>query len=224
MRDPGRGPETTRRLAAHHEAGHAVACFFRPQAGRTLRVSIRPADLDADDAGIHTCRSAPPPSDLEQVRASAVVSLAGAEVDRRLTGGTFTSGESDYLVVRDLLFRAILDPEIEEVVSTVTAEDARARGLEQIAAETSVAIEEHRKRLFEALRREAHDLVEAKWRHVEAVAQALLERGALSGDEVEQIITQVERAARRRSDRKEWVSVPQRDAGLGHLASRRSGP
>jgi len=199
MGDPGGELQTSRRLAAYHEAGHAVACFFRPKAGRTLRVSIRRADLDAGDAGLHTCRTAASPDDLEQIRASAVVTLAGSEVDRRLTGNAFTSGEADYLAVRELLFRAILDPEIEQAVASVTLEDARAKGLEQIAAEKSVAIEEHRKRSFEALRREAHDLVQAKWRHVEAVAEGLLEREALTGDEVERIIRGVERGARRGS-------------------------
>jgi cell division protease FtsH len=197
MPDPGRGPETTRRLAAYHEAGHAVACFFCPKAGRTLRVSIRRSDLEAGDAGLHTCRPAASAEDLEQVRASAVVTLAGAEVDRRLMGDTLTSGEADYRAVHDLLFDAILDPEIAEAVASVTPEDARARGLEQIAAEKSAVIEAHRRRLFEALSREARELVAAKWRHVEAVAEALLEREALTGAEVDRIITRVERDARR---------------------------
>ena len=38
----------------------------------------------------------------------------------------------------------------------------------------------------------ASHLIEAKWLHVEAVAEALLERGALDGDEVRAIIQGVE--------------------------------
>ncbi len=184
--------ETTRRLAAYHEAGHAVASFYRPETGRTVRVSIRRADLAAGDAGMHVCRTPPPRDGLEAVRASAVVTLAGAEVDRRLTHDAFTSGEADYEAVRALLFRAILDREIEEVVSAVTLDEARTRGLEQIAAEASEAVEDHLKRLFDELRREARTLVDAKWPEIEAVARALLEREALSGDEVESIIARVE--------------------------------
>ena len=58
--------------------------------------------------------------------------------------------------------------------------------------EAAAAVEEHFKRASDELRRQAHDLIEAKWPHVEAVAEALLERGALGGDEVRAIIAEVE--------------------------------
>ena len=47
------GRQTTRRLAAFHEAGHAVAAFYEPLAGTTTRVTIRAEDLGASDAGAH---------------------------------------------------------------------------------------------------------------------------------------------------------------------------
>ncbi len=184
---------TTPRLAAYHEAGHAVAAFFRPLGGQTTRVSVRSADLGEGDAGVHYCQRALPEvpdssADREVVRAIAVVALAGSEVDRRLTGNAFTSGGADYEAVRELLFRTFLAHEIEEVVAAVTPAEARSRGLERIAAEASAEIEDHLKQLFDSLREEARNLVEAKWHHVQAVAEALLARGALSGEEVRAIV------------------------------------
>ncbi len=199
MQNPDAAMRATRRLAAYHEAGHAVACHFRPQAGSTIRVSIRAADLDEGDAGLHACRQGALPGGFEQARASAVVSLAGAEVDRRLTGGRLTCGEADYRAVRELLARAFLEPEIEKAVAAVSPEEVRAKGLERIASEASAELEAQRARLFEELRSEARELVSAKWRHVEAVAEALLVRGHLSGDEVASLVARVDRTTSRRS-------------------------
>ncbi len=194
-------PHTSRRLAAYHEAGHAVASFYCPLAGATTRVSVRDSDLARGDAGVHYSEWRPlVPSatepDLQTARALAVVALAGSEVDRHLTGNAFTSGSGDYQAVRELLFRAVLDPEIAALVASVQPEEAEARGLEAIADQATAEIEDHLKRLVDELRDEAHELVEAKWHHVEAVAEALLERGALDGGEVHQIIESVDRRER----------------------------
>jgi ATP-dependent Zn protease len=192
-----RAPRTTPRLAAYHEAGHAVAAYFRPRGGRTTRVSVRGPDLGRGDAGVHYCQRTLPEvpdssSDREVVRAMAVVALAGSEVDRRLTGNAFTSGGADYEAVRELLFHTLLAREIEELVAAVTPAEARSRGLEAIAAQAAADIEDHFKQLVDSLREETRHLVEAKWPCVEAVAQALLASGALSGEEVRKIIGAVE--------------------------------
>ena len=188
----------SQRLAAYHEAGHTVAAFFRPAAGTTRRVTIRAAELEHGDAGLHVGGRPLPdatrfaPED-EWLQASAVVSLAGAEVDRRLTGGRLTCASEDYQDVRDLLFRAVFDWEIQDCAAAVTPEERRAHSLEDIAADRVDAIEERYEALLAKLQGEAHDLVEERWPHVEAVAEALLERGALSGAEVRRIVEGVER-------------------------------
>lgn len=195
MQEPAQPRQTTPRLAAYHEAGHAVACFFEPLAGRTTRISIRDADLDEGDAGVHCCvghrfsRAAR----WKVVRALAVVTLAGTEVDRRLTGNRFTSGSDDYEAVRKLFFDAILNREIEEAVAVVSPGEIRGKGLEGTAGSIATTIETHLEQLFEEARNEARRLIDAKWLHVEAVAEALLEREVLSGDAVHRIIEAVER-------------------------------
>jgi cell division protease FtsH len=195
---------TSRQSAAYHEAGHAVAAHFRPAAGGTRRITIRPAELDPGDAGLHiggcSCpeatRLAP---DDEWLRATAIVSLAGAEVDRHLTGGRLTCASEDCEDVRDLLFHAVFDWEIQDCADAVTLEERRSHALEDIAEQRAEAIEERYQALLARLRSEAHDLVEQRWPHVEAVAEALLERGALTGAEVEAIVEGVERRLRRPS-------------------------
>lgn len=195
------GPDTSRRLAAYHEAGHAVASFFRPLAGPTTWVTIRGSELDEGDAGAHYSRSRPPAageltseSEQQVARALAVVALAGCEVDRRLTGNALTSGSEDYEAVRDLLFRVFFDREIEALVNSVEAEEAKTRGLDEIAAQAADAVEDHLKHLVDDLRMEAHELIGSKWGQVEAVAEALLEHEALAGDRVRQIIEAVDLA------------------------------
>ena len=54
--------EVTPLLAAYHEAGHAVACYFRPEAGRTIRITIRRSELEEGDAGVHWSASPPGPA------------------------------------------------------------------------------------------------------------------------------------------------------------------
>jgi ATP-dependent Zn protease len=188
--------QTTRYLAAYHEAGHAVAAFFLPLAERTTKVTIRAQDLEDGDAGAHYCTRTRPPlagpsADPEEVRASAIVTLAGTEVDRRLTGNALTSGSADYAEVRRLLLDTLIAREIQDAVEAVTLEQSRSIGLEEIADRAADAIDDDLKRLFEGLRHEAHGLVDLRWAHVEAVARALLERGVLCGEEVCAIVESV---------------------------------
>ncbi len=186
---------TSRRLAAYHEAGHAVASFFRPRAGATTWMTIRPADLGEGDAGAHYSewqpgRHAVPP-DHETLRALAVVALAGPEVDRRLTGNEFTSGDADYQAVRELLFRGYFDPEIDALVSALPPDEAQRRGLDAIADQAAAEIEDELKHLVDQLREEARQIIETRWPEVEAVAEALLQSGALGGAEVRRILEAV---------------------------------
>ena len=191
--------ETSPRLAAYHEAGHAVASCFRPRAGRTTRVTIRRAELEEGDAGVHWSLPArDAAADEESVRASAVVSLAGVEVDRRLTGTELTCGSADYEAVRERLFRAIFDRQIEEAAAAVAAQGLAPAALDAAAEEEAAAIEDRYKRLLDELRLEAATLVSEKWPHIEAVAQALLRQGSLDGDAVRQIVAEAEARSRSR--------------------------
>ena len=181
-------------MAAYHEAGHAVASFFLPAAGPTTRITIRNEDLADEDAGAHF--SAAPrtgaASDLDVVRANAIVGLAGIEVDRRLTGNTFTSGGNDDAEVRQLLREAFLDREIQDALAAADLGHASPGELEEIASRAAEEVEDDLKRRLDALRGEARALIERRWPHVEAVARALLERGTLSGDETRRIIESAE--------------------------------
>ncbi len=191
-----RAREATPRLAAYHEAGHAVAACFRPRAGRTTRVTIRPADLAEGDAGVHWSTLEPgAAADEECARASAVVSLAGPEVDRRLIGAELTCGSADYEAVRELLFRAFFDREIEEAAASVARDDLGSDVLEALADSAAARIEEDYKRLLDELRAEAAALVAEKWPQIEAVAEALLRQGSLDGEEVVRIVATAEAAA-----------------------------
>jgi cell division protease FtsH len=189
---------TTRRLAAYHEAGHAVASYFLPSAGPTTWVTIRREDLCEDDAGAHFSEPRPALRDgaggsPDVVRAKAVVGLAGIEVDRRLTGNAFTSGGDDDDEVRQLIRDAFLDREIQDAVVDVDLEVAGGtQDLEEIASRVSESVEDDLKRILDSIRGEAQALIESHWPQVEAVAKALLEREVLSGDETRCIIESVD--------------------------------
>lgn len=164
-------------------------------------MTIRESDLGEGDAGAHygQCPSlidATSAAKRDTVRSLSVVALAGAEVDRRLTGNAFTSGSGDYDAVRQLLFSAFFDGEIDELVAAVSPDEAQIRGLDEIASEGAEVIEDHLKRLVDELRNEAHQLIESKWHHVEGVAEALLKSGVLEGDQVRQIIRSGEQSGR----------------------------
>jgi ATP-dependent Zn protease len=188
---------TPRRLAAYHEAGHAVASYFLPRAAPTTWVTIREQDLGEEDAGAHFCERTPSlrdgaDSNRDTVRAEAIVGLAGIEVDRRLTGNAFTSGSDDDCEVRQLIREAFLDREIQDALAHAELEAAGPQELEEIASRASEVVEDDLKRLLDSLRGEARALIETRWSCVEAVAEALLEREALSGDEARRIIESVD--------------------------------
>lgn len=109
-----------------------------------------------------------------------------------------SDGGDDYSRALELLYLA--DPfDLRAAVALVPEAD-RGRGTEAAMRERcKPAIDAHQGRVlerFEAARREAHEFVASKWPHVVAVADRLLVKQTLSGDEVREIIEAVEERLR----------------------------
>ena len=191
------------RGTARHEAAHAVATFFRPEGGKTVRASIDEKETEPDEEGFHLRgRSLEPISpiggwvDWEALRAMVVAHLAGIEADlhgvpEAARGAASTGGESDYGKAHKLISDALqseIDAEARAKVAEGVALDAREDVARQLVDAQSARIHSL---LFE-LWGEARELVDTKWEHIEAVADALLEHKTLSGDEVHELIEGVE--------------------------------
>ncbi len=192
-----------KRSTARHEAAHGVACFFRPESGKTMRVSLDPKETEPGDLGFHRRgRTVGPISpigglvDWPALRAECVVLLAGIEADLHgvpeAERTTWLTGSGSDL---EKAFDLVADALRGELQSDMKAEAAAGVAPDAVADVTRRLGDAHMARIGPLMLKlwgEARALVDAKWEHVEAVAAALLKRKTLSGDEVREIIEGVE--------------------------------
>jgi len=177
------------RDAAYHEAGHAVATYFRPLAGKTSRVSLREQDIPEDALGLHSRGRIIEPVvgysvDREQVRAYCVVLLAGSEAEMRFRGDDISGGGGDYESAYALINRAIFDAEREASILAISVDERAARSSEELYATYGVPVVDRLIAMLEELRAEAGQLIEEKCTCVEAVAKALYRHKAGSNFKV----------------------------------------
>jgi hypothetical protein len=158
------------RAVAHHEAGHFVAAYFmQPGGSDYASVTIQPS---GDAAGLHSCE--PPPLDNEEQIERAIVQLyAGYAAQVRF------------------------DPSAEESAKrTASSDDAQAEEWLDLLRLTKPA---KRARHVERLRRNAAGLVSDHWHAVVALANDLLERTTVRGEEAACIVAIAEGKEARRT-------------------------
>jgi len=201
-----RGPSEKRKTALH-EGAHAVACFFRRESGKTVRVTMDPNETEPDDLGFHRRgRNIGPISpvgglvDWPALRAECVVLLAGVEADlygvpeaERRTASSGGGGDLERAFeLISYALRGEKESDMKAEAAAGVAPDA-AKDVTRRLADAHIA---RISPLLLELWGEARALVDARWEHIEAVAAALLKRKTLYGDEVREIIEGVEERIR----------------------------
>ncbi|WP_342129938.1 hypothetical protein [Hydrogenophaga sp. OTU3427] len=144
------------RHAAFHEAGHAVARLHVGAPSTPVEIDVSGAGLSHGTGESWKCRSDGQYAQWDLLTVLLAGPVAEARVRRRsLTAILFTSGQGDFLQINDVLAGLI---------------------------ENGFASE---KSGWERVESEVREIVRSEWAAIEAVALALLEKGVLTGAEVE---------------------------------------
>jgi hypothetical protein len=147
-------------IAAHHEAGHAVIAHML--GGDVGRVSI-----DDDGGGATSIKWLGRGDDEQRIQRKILVALAGPYSQRRFAPRSRWRSRSHVAFASGYDFN-IVDRLIEEFASRRLIEEFVSR---KVAEKYQGYVEAR-----------AEALVDKHWRCIKCVAEALLERGAITGD------------------------------------------
>jgi cell division protease FtsH len=181
-----------RRVVAYHEAGHALCGELLPGVDKPHKVSIVPRG-----SALGFAMSLPEEDRYLKSREDLIdymtVCLGGRVAEEVVFGAVTTGAANDLFKVAEITAAMV-----HQYAMGAEATGQRAWVDVQVASEHSRRIqdEEQRELAWEA-ERAARDLVSTHRRHLEELAQALLDREVLDREDIERILGGVPRVERR---------------------------
>ncbi len=182
--------EHEKRVVAYHEAGHALCGELLPSVDRVHRISIVPRgrtlgytlNLPAEDRYLKT---------REELLDYMTVLLGGRTAEQVVFGAITTGASDDLKRVADISHSMVHD------YAMGTAGVGRSPDGDVRLSERTLRIrDEERQDLIEEARRAAQKMIVAHRRHLDALAQELLEHEVLDRDAIDRIMQGVPRLER----------------------------
>ncbi|NLZ56605.1 MAG: ATP-dependent metallopeptidase FtsH/Yme1/Tma family protein [Clostridiaceae bacterium] len=220
--------EKERRLTAWHEAGHAIILRTVSESDRVERVSIIPAGA----AGGYTAHK--PYEDTyiatrRMLLANIETALGGRAAEELYFDEISTGAASDLKecnsVARDMVVRYGMSERLGNLVFTSNEEVFLGRDFGHVknySDEVAGIIDEEVKRIIDEAYERVKTILRRKFKVLEALAETLLERERIEGDEFE-IIYQLNTTAEERAEDAENVSVREVTAEVaGEVFKRRA--
>jgi len=178
--------EEERKLLAYHEAGHAVAYAAQPELGEIRKVTISPrggaggfmAPLSKEEMFFSEGR----------FRSQLVVAFGGRVSEKRVTGTISSGASNDLKQATEMAKQMVLDMGMGGDEFVAWGSDAGPVFLggeisrrKDFSEETARQLEEQVTEILRDAYERTHDLIEAHWPAVEAVARALLRVETVDG-------------------------------------------
>lgn len=175
--------EWDRMHMAYHEAGHAICCYFLPEKGNPIRVTIEPSD---EAFGILKSESRKELNEtFVSLKGSISTFLAGRLSEEIFLKDITTSCIHDLIVAKEIAFDMVTKYGMGEI-----SRFSAIASLGEYTPSDSMKqkIEEDMQHIIEAAELDARTILERKSRCVETMAKELLIKGTLLKDEINKII------------------------------------
>jgi cell division protease FtsH len=179
------------KLAAYHEAGHAVLQMLLPEGDPLHKVTIIPRG-DAGGATFSRPEKDRMGYGLKWLGATMRVLCGGRIAEQRAMNDISTGASMDIAQVTSLARAMILEWGMSEKLGFVRYAGADTREMQlpdkEYSDETARVIDEEVRRIVDEAYRDASRLIEQHWEQVARVAEALLRHETLSRDDVDRLM------------------------------------
>ena len=182
--------EEDRVITAYHEAGHAILAHLLPEVEPLHKVTIIPRG-----PSLGSTMQLPEKDrySLTQERAFGMllVLFGGRIAEQRFCGDVSSGASSDIERASELARRMVCEWGMSETVGPIAygnGEEGDGSSLSPLGEETRRDIDMEIRRILGDAHQLAEEKIMAHREDVEAIAQALLERETLDGDEVEELL------------------------------------
>ncbi len=192
--------EEVKRRIAYHEGGHALVAHLLPNTDPVHKVSIIPTAKGALGYTLQMPQEDQYLLGAQELRERLAVLLGGRAAELLVFGEPSTGAANDLERATELARRMVTEFGLTEALGPVRYAAEGGMGylgtqaaLRQVGPETASLIDREIRRLVEEAQTQATSLLSAHREALEQVAHTLLEREIIQGDDIAQIVAQVER-------------------------------
>ncbi|MFN6561380.1 MAG: ATP-dependent zinc metalloprotease FtsH [Nostoc sp. ChiSLP01] len=187
-----------RQTVAYHEVGHSLVGALMPGSGKVSKISIVPRGLGALGYTLQM-----PEEDRfllleDELRGQLATLLGGRAAEEVILGKVSTGASDDIQKATDLAERAVTQYGMSNTLGPIAFEKNSAQFLQgsssrrSISAEVAVEIDRQVKQNIDKAHDMALEILQLNRGLLESTTQVLLEKEVLEGDELQQILSQVQ--------------------------------
>ncbi|NJK62632.1 MAG: ATP-dependent zinc metalloprotease FtsH [Synechococcaceae cyanobacterium SM2_3_1] len=223
--------EREKRTVAYHEAGHAIVGSLMPGSGRVEKISIVPRGMGSLGYTLQM-----PEEDRfllmeDEIRGRLVTLLAGRTAEELIFNKISTGASDDIQKATDLAERFVSLYGMSRQLGPIAFEKQaqqflgdQLQGRRAVSPQVTEAIDREVKTLITGAQQAARDLLGVNHTLLESMAQTLLEKESLEGEELQQFLQQ----ARPHPELQSWLdsgqtsdlSVGSTSNGKGHHSAK----
>ncbi|MDR7898911.1 ATP-dependent zinc metalloprotease FtsH4 [Thermosynechococcus sp. JY1334] len=187
-----------KKIVAYHEVGHALVGCALPGSGRVEKISIVPRGMAALGYTLQLPTEDRFLLDEQELRAQIATLLGGRSAEEIVFGTITTGAANDLQRATDLAERMVRSYGMSKVLGPLAFEQQQASFLTNngmmlraVSEETAQAIDREVKEIVESAHQQALSILKENRDLLEAIAQKLLEKEVIEGEELHELLSQV---------------------------------
>ncbi len=189
-----------KKIVAYHEVGHALVGAMMPGGNKVAKISIVPRGMAALGYTLQLPTEDRFLMDEAELRGQIATLLGGRSAEETVFGSITTGAANDLQRATDLAERMVTTYGMSKVLGPLAYEkgqqanflgDGGMNPRRMVSDETAKAIDEEVKDIVETAHQQALDILNQNRDLLESIAQQILEKEVIEGDELQNLLNQV---------------------------------
>lgn len=190
-----------KKIVAYHEVGHALVGALMPGSGRVAKISIVPRGMAALGYTLQLPTEDRFLMDEAELRGQIATLLGGRSAEEIVFGSITTGAANDLQRATDLAERMVTTYGMSQVLGPLAYEKGQQNNFlgdgammnprRMVSDETAKAIDEEVKEIVETAHQHALDILKTNRDLLENIAQQILEKEVIEGEELQNLLNQV---------------------------------
>jgi cell division protease FtsH len=196
-----------KKIVAYHEVGHALVGALMPGGGKVAKISIVPRGMAALGYTLQLPTEDRFLMDEGELRGQIATLLGGRSAEEIVFGSITTGAANDLQRATDLAERMVTTYGMSKVLGPLAYEKGQQNNFlgdgammnprRMVSDETAKAIDEEVKEIVETAHQQALDILKTNRDLLENIAQQILEQEVIEGEELQNLLNQVQSPADR---------------------------
>ncbi|MGE5657544.1 MAG: ATP-dependent zinc metalloprotease FtsH4 [Actinomycetota bacterium] len=194
-----------KKIVAYHEVGHALVGYLMPGSGRVEKISIVPRGMAALGYTLQLPTEDRFLMDEVELRGQIATLLGGRSAEELVFGSITTGAANDLQRATDLAERMVTSYGMSKVLGPLAYEkgqqamflnDGMGAPRRTVSEQTAQAIDIEVKDIVDTAHQQALDILQANRDLLETIANKLLEVEVVEGEDLHQLLSQVQAIAK----------------------------